>query len=45
MKLILHDYLKSCLYSDRYFLTYESLSDEYAAYERLDKCRKFVLNQ
>ena len=28
---------------DRYLVTYESLPIDYAAYERLDKCRKFAL--
>ncbi len=32
-------------WSDRYFLTYESLPHDYAAYERLDKCRKFIPNK
>lgn len=31
-------------WSDRYFLTYESLPINYAAYERLDKCRKSAMN-
>lgn len=28
-------------WSEKYLVTYESLPIKYAAYERLDKCRKF----
>ena len=32
-------------WNDRYFLTYESLPNDYAAYERLDKFPKFIPNK
>jgi hypothetical protein len=34
-----NDYLAE--WNDNYFVTYESLTTDYAAYERLDKCRRF----
>jgi hypothetical protein len=37
-----NDYLEE--WNDNYFVTYESLTIDYAAYERLDKCRKFEIN-
>ena len=36
------DYLQE--WSEKYLVTYESLPIDYAAYERLDKCRKFKVD-